>query len=632
MKTKVKTIFSVFIILFATIMPIAVLNFTSGNRVQKITYQLDDENEFLSVTAKVGEKIYAPEQPTKDGYVFEGWLLGDEPYVFDVMPDEDIVLTAKWNKLYHIDFSSGTEENVASIVATANTVIEEPQIEREGYLFEGWLLNSEPYEFTVMPEENLFLTASWVKLYTITFSTGSEECKIAPIVETADTQITAPQVNRQGYFFRGWKLNNEYYNFNVMPSEDLTLVADWEKLTNLPAMFIDLKNNSGEKIDLSSVTKETYVNSSISLLNTKEKFAFNNVSAKFKGRGNGSWSDDKKGYKIKFDKKQSLFGHAANKHWVIIACANFDDGTMYRDYLAYSIGREVLDGIEYTTTTELIDIYVNGEYRGVYLLCEHVRVGKGRVDIDSDYGLNDTGYLIEYDAYATGENGVDYFTVPGLKYAFTVHSPDPEEYLSEGKITKEVYQQQVAYIQDYVAQVYTAALNGDYETFTSLVDVDSFVDMYLLHELFKNTDTGWSSFYLYKKPGGKLYAGPAWDFDATTTSARGDNTPQGIYVAGAVVDQSDFTASELYISLYQTAGFKQAVIDRWQEISDQIADFINETLSDEMFETNKNAMGKNFALWKNKTQEAAENYWVNQITILKQWLLSRIAWLDSEWQ
>lgn len=566
MKRKSK-ILSIFIIVFAFFIPVFLAGCArSSNKTSKITYKLDNEEEYLSLKVKVGDKIYSPEPPSKDGYVFEGWFLEDELFVFDVMPDEDITLTAKWNKLY-----------------------------------------------------------------TITFLTETEECEVAPIIETANTPIEEPQLNRPSYYLKGWKLNGEFYNFTVMPDEDITLTADWEKSTNLPAMFIDLKTDSGETIDLSSVTKETYVNSSISLVNTEEEFTLNNVSSKFKGRGNSSFSAPKKGYKIKFDKKQSLFGHASNKHWVIIACALPSDATMYRNYLAYSIGREVLDGIEYTTTTELINVYINREYRGVYLLCEHVRVDKGRVDIDSDYGVNDTGYLIEYDAFASGRENVDYFKVPGVKYRFTVHSPDPGEYASEGKITKEAYKQQIAFIKDYVTQVYTAALNGDYETFSSLVDVDSFVDMYILHELFKNADTGWSSFYLYKKPGGKLYAGPAWDFDSTTTSTRGDKTPEGIYVAGSVIDTADYVASELYISLYQTESFKQAVITRWREISSQIESFINNTLNDEMYETNKEAMGKNFAMYENKTQETAENDWLNDISALKQWLLSRIEWLNGEW-
>ena len=418
----------------------------------------------------------------------------------------------------------------------------------------------------------------------------------------------------------------------VYPEEDF-VISD----NGIPEMYIDLFDNNGRTIPLANVTREEYVDSVITLTNTKEQYKLDSVKAYFKGRGNGSWfnSGDKKGYKIKFDKKQSVFGREKNKHWVILACSNFDDVTMCRNYLAYNMAGAVFNGIEYTTPAYWIDVYVNGEYRGVYLLCEHVRVDNGRVDIECEYGVDDTGYLIEYDAYAGGEVGVDYFRVDGVKYAFTVHSPNPEdgEYETEGGITKERFKQQVAFIKDYVSRVYRAALNGDYSAFAELVDVDSFVDMYLLHELFKNIDTGYSSFYLYKKPHGKLYAGPAWDFDATTTGDdnRGDRTPQGIYVADKVREMSDFTSSELFIALYKTHGFQAVLRSRWKVVSPKIKAFLDRRLNDRVYEAYKQVMGRNFALWKGKSQETAERDWIADVKALKKWLLDRIAWLDIEW-
>lgn len=306
-------------------------------------------------------------------------------------------------------------------------------------------------------------------------------------------------------------------------------------------------------------------------------------------------------------------------------------GRLVQQYLAFNLARDVLDQIEYCTSATFIDLYVNNEYQGVYVLCEHIRVSKDRVNIDSNYGEIDTGYLLEYDAYAEGEEGIDFFKIDGVKYPFTVHSPDPEEYEDAG-ITKEVYQEQVNHIQDYVERAYNAALSKDYDTFAALVDVDSFVDMYILHELFKNVDTGWSSFYLYKKPSGKLFAGPAWDFDLSCMDARGNNSPTGIYVADEVRTDSDFTASELYIQLYQTPKFLQEVKERWAILSDPISAFIDEQMNEEIYEQLKNSMGENFARWEeNLTVEEAEVRWVNNMRKTKAWFAARIAWLDYEW-
>ncbi len=181
--------------------------------------------------------------------------------------------------------------------------------------------------------------------------------------------------------------------------------------------------------------------------------------------------------------------------------------------------------------------------------------------------------------------------------------------------------------------MYNAALTGNYAKFSELADVQSFVDMYILHELFKNVDTGYSSFYMYKKPNGKLYAGPPWDFDATTNiNDRGDRTPTGIYVAGSIQEvNAGQCASELYISLYKNADFKRDIKSRWKTLSPQILEFLEGRMNDTVYNTNKAAMGKNFAKWKSKSQAQAETDWVNDMKTLKKWFTDRIAWLNGEW-
>lgn len=597
------------------------------------------------VSAKAGSKIYPPADPVREGYRFEYWEANGQEFVFDVMPESNTTLTAKWSKLYSLTFVTAADaETVQGATYAAGDTLELPEtVSRPHYKFTGWTDNGAPFTSAVMPEKDLTLTASWAEAITLTFSTGVGGITVEPLVEVAGEAITPPVVHRQGYYLNYWKLNGQKFDFKVMPDKDATLTAVWEKLTNLPAMFIDLNN-----VPLSSVNRKDYVPSTITVTNTEDEYLLNSLPAEFKGRGNGSWTDsgDKKGYRIKFNKKQSLFGRAANKNWVVIACANFDDVTMYRNYLAYNMASEVFTDIEYSTTARWLDLYVNGEYRGVYLLCEHVRVGTGRVDIESEYTTapEHNGFLVEYDAYGdqpnadkgetSFEEGINYFRVDGLKYPFTVKSPDPEDYLEEG-ISKAEYQQQVAYIKNYVTRVYNAALSKDYITFKELADANSFIDMYILHELFKNMDTGFSSFFLYKKPDGKLFAGPPWDFDASTNADdgnnRGDRTPQGLYISDPHRTGSEHTKSELYISLYQILEFKSAVKSRWKQLSSQIKAFLNVNMNEEVYAINRAAMGKNFAMWKNKTQSAAENDWVNDSKVLKKWFDDRIAWLDKEW-
>ncbi len=641
----------VFVCLFATgALAVACGDDDGGKNTVTITYDTGaDASKVSALTAEPGSKIYPPADPTRDGYRFDGWEKDGVRYEFDVMPDKSITLTAAWKKLYTVTFVTGEGASAIEAAQYAEgdelNLTEKPTL--NGYKFVGWKDGDALFTETVMPARNLTLTAEWKAAYTITFDTGVSGITANPLVEEAGAAIAPPIISRPGWHVAEWQHNGMPYKFDKMPSENITLTAVWKELTNLPSMFIELYKEDGSKNPLHDVEldKDTYVSSRITLTNTDDEFALNYLKAEFKGRGNGSWNDipevaglgKKRGYRLKFDKKQSLFGRAANKHWVVIACANFNDPTMSRNYLAYNMAGEVFGNIEYATEAHWIDLYINNEYRGVYLLCEHVRVDKGRVEIESEFGVDDTGYFVEYDAYAQneGEEGVNWFRVDGLKYPFTVKAPNPDDYLEEG-ISKARFMKQVAFIKNEIEKLYNAALDKDFDAFSAYADVNSFVDMYILHELFKNVDTGYSSFFLYKKAGGKIFAGPPWDFDATTgfdaSYERGDRTPQGIYVAGSIAEvNGGQCASELYISLYQTSGFKNAVKARWKKLSPQISEFLDRRMNDDVYETYKAAMGKNYAAWEQKSQTAAENDWLANMRELKQWLTDRITWLDGEW-
>ncbi|MDR2201496.1 MAG: CotH kinase family protein [Clostridiales bacterium] len=438
---------------------------------------------------------------------------------------------------------------------------------------------------------------------------------------------------RVGFSFAGWYADPAFereFDFNA-PADADTLFAKWNiEYSALPAVLIDLEDG----FPLADVDRENYINARVTLDNTDGEFLLDGVKAEFRGRGNGTWECDKKGYRIKFDKKQPLFGLEKNKHFVLFASAA--DGSFSRNNTAFDITRQVLDGIEYVSSHRYVDLYVNGNYHGVYVVFEQVRVDRGRVDIDSEYEVNNTGYLIEYDAYYEGTEGIDYFRADGLKYPFMIKSPDPEEYAEkiDGDGAEDIFRAQAAYIAEYVGDVVKAVFDGDFEDFCDLADIGSFVDMYILHELFKNTDSGWSSFFLYKKPGGKLYAGPPWDFDFTVGASRGDSSPEGLYVADSVTEYSDYTANELFIALMQTDGFVAAVKTRWTAVAKSIAEVIETELSDAVLSSYAAAAARDNLRWRPgefDSAAAAANDYIARAVFVRTWLLARVYWLSYMW-
>ncbi len=433
--------------------------------------------------------------------------------------------------------------------------------------------------------------------------------------------------------------NGSNFVLDTMPNNDLYLDVIYEKVsfTSLPSMSIELYNNDFSTYFFGNVNRENYVDATVTMSNSIYDMSL--INASFKGRGNGSWFSSKKGYNIKFDSSTSLLGEDDTKHWSLLACMSGDthDMTMLRNDLAFDLGKNIFDNIEYTSSSNLIDLYVNGEYQGVYLLSERVRDENTKVDVDAEYGILDTGYLIEYDAYANedgAELNVDYFVVPGLKYGFSVKSPSPDDY-EEAGLTKDEYKQQVAYIKEYTTKVYNAALNSNYEQFCEYADKDSFIDMYILHELLKNTDTGWSSFYLSKKPGEKMEANAPWDFDMSAGIHRGStdgDTYRGLYVASSILGYSSHTASELYINLYKTEGFRNDVKVRWNEVSKSIEELIYSKYSSANLDYLCDAITKNNVKWFGNSYDYNKNLWEQECEILNNWLILRINWLNGEWK
>lgn len=147
-----------------------------------------------------------------------------------------------------------------------------------------------------------------------------------------------------------------------------------------------------------------------------------------RGRGNSTWTVDKKPYKIKLDKAANLFGMGENKHWVLLA--NHYDNSLVRNRMTYKMGRDL--GMAYTPKCVSVDVYMNQEYLGSYLLCEQIRIGKNRVDIhdlESEYEDKEMteesdlsgGYMLSMSPYGN-EMGYAFETEHGM-YLY-VDSPE----------------------------------------------------------------------------------------------------------------------------------------------------------------------------------------------------------------
>ena len=394
-----------------------------------------------------------------------------------------------------------------------------------------------------------------------------------------------------------------------------------------------------------------------------------------RGRGNSTWWADKKPYKIKLDEDANLFGMGTNKHWTLIA--NYYDNSLLRNRITYYLGEKL--GMEYTPQLVPVDVNMNGNYIGSYYLCEQIRVGNSRVDIDdlenitSDDADITGGYLLGMSPYGD-EKGYKFSTNRGS--SFVVESP---EEISSKKVSSSKLDEMNSYIEDYMNKTEDAIFGEDFKdsegkSYTEYMDIDSAAKYYLIQEFSQNGDAFISpSTYLYKKKGGKLYWGPLWDFD---------------YVAWASTDYSDYDEnegsysgfvfrSEWFIRLMADKQFRNKMYEVWggKDSTDPntLAYQLNELIKDggvlDQYEAQMTASAENnFAKWgmtsfyygdmvdmdgsiydeygypidipdsfvengyygpyANMTTTQCETY-AQEVARLKKWISKRIDWVDK---
>lgn len=335
-------------------------------------------------------------------------------------------------------------------------------------------------------------------------------------------------------------------------------------------------------------------------------------------RGNSTSTFSKKPYRIKFDSKQSFFGLSKAKSWVLLA--NHSDQSLMRVYLAHTIAT-LFDSMEFIPSAHYVDLYVNDEYYGNYLLTEQMQVGKGRVDIDSEADEVDTGYLLEYDMHIEGTEGIDYFKLNNENSVYFIKSPDRSDGLTN---------EQFNYIKNYISSVDTAIKNRS--GYNELIDIDTFIDFFWMQEIFKNIDCNQGSIYMYKEEGSKLKMGPIWDFDL---SCGNDSQDSNAVKTDGWFSFLNYKNQWMY-NLMKDREVVNLFKKRWHEKYEDILKIIN-TIP-EIYDYIEDSALRNFkihdVIGKEKTWYTVDKVYniktyEGQVEYLYNWLLDRVEWINN---
>ena len=381
-----------------------------------------------------------------------------------------------------------------------------------------------------------------------------------------------------------------------------------EGMASLARVYIDTPYGSG------ITSKSEWVRfCNIRITGDADTLLFAQDSLKIRGRGNSTWRDyEKKSYYFKLNRKADLLGTGKSRKWVLLA--NWMDRTLLRNDVAFEAARRT--SLEWTPSGTFVELYLNGEHQGNYWLGEKINVEGSKFTADYLFSL-DTSDSSEWD-YSISCGYRPNSRKTGLPVE--VKYPDRDDFeaaqwsslLSDSKKLLE--------------SIGKACYTSDY---ASVIDVDSFCDWILVHELCYNLEPNHPKSCFFHVRDGKMYAGPVWDFDWATFTPDRDYLELG----GCLWFDED------HGGLYGDAAFVKRLKERWAALKPQFeslgsyidarAEMIreSESVNHDMWPCYPNPLSEDYSGMVNHDERMNFTQAVNR---MKSALTARIVSMDGE--
>ena len=385
----------------------------------------------------------------------------------------------------------------------------------------------------------------------------------------------------------------------------------------IPQVYIATDKGDGTSYGNTLDKNNGYVSSSVVIVNKSGTEEVNDPKSQIKIRGNSTSLAPKKAYNIKLNSKQELFGMNKSKKWVLLA--DYYDPSLMRNSIAFHIA-EIM-GLA-SSEFRRVEVWVDGYNQGVYLLTEKIEdvaeIGDNEFFIEMDTRLADGEVIIETDHI----NKTDY----NLPRWYVLRVPEPETEEEKAKKADEV--------KNVMNTLEKAIFDGDIDEINNIMDVDSFVDYYILNEYIQNRDFyARSVFFRYKN--GKVYAGPIWDHDLSCgyygypeEGASGEYPPN---TGSAFIPQRNI----YYKELINQTWFRTRVKARYKELADSFEEIYKNGgwIDNEVSEISE-AIQRNWETWKDQTEYQSiyiPDFTIYDYTIeyLKKWLRKQNEWFDK---
>ena len=328
-----------------------------------------------------------------------------------------------------------------------------------------------------------------------------------------------------------------------------------------------------------------------------------------RGRGNSTWLvHDKKPYSLKLMNRGDLLGMGAAKDWILLADAL--DTSAMRNKIVYDFAGKA--GLPYTPECRWTEVWLNGEYAGLYLLCERVEANPQRVDLSVD------GSLVCMDRDIRVEEDPDpYFVTKSGQYLQVRESSD------YGTLKALFQSMENAVLSE-------TGLDPDSgRSWQELIDLESWVRKYLIEEIFDSYDANFQSqfFYCYDtNPNSRIYAGPIWDYDASlgNPSIWALNSPRGLF-AWRPEAMTGYSTPWLH-SLYEKEQFHRELEEEYRNrFLPELQNLVDETIGDYAVQIGP-AFERNRIRWNVETEGVQA-----EAAYIEDYLRQRIDFLSDLW-
>lgn len=383
----------------------------------------------------------------------------------------------------------------------------------------------------------------------------------------------------------------------------------------------------------SEIVKEDYVPASISIVDKKNgtyKTLLDN-EAKIKLRGNSTARLKKSPFNIKLSASQSVLGMPEGKKWCLLA--NYLDATLMRNKIAYDFAENI--GLPYSCQTRYADVWLNGVYNGNYLITVPVDTGSNRVDVNTE----NNEYLLEIQRSKVEADTT--YICSGI-YRFQLGGPET------------ITEDQKNYLSDLLVKAEAAMQSGDSEKVEEYIDFDTFIDFYIIQELFKNKDCNVSSTRFYIK-NNKFYAGPLWDCDLSSGNVSeypgytdylcynncgeyGNGSDKSYEGYWAITSTANLIGTSWIELLMNCDEFSEEFYERYQELQGKIENLyqdnsLGKNKMDLLLTEYKSSFNRDAVKWPVASYKGSELYrndektYDESVTFLRSFLKNRNEWL-----